>query len=91
MCVAQALTQFLIHFSWNVLKWYTSMKYANYFKGGGLFMTDEEKVLLDFLKVNSAYEAKVIPGTSTFTFMTKLTGIPQVWKLDEEGEAVSVH
>ena len=49
-------------------------------------MTDEEKVLLDFLKVNSAYEAKVVPGTSTFTFMTKLTGIPQVWKLDEEGK-----
>lgn len=49
-------------------------------------MTDEEKVLLDFLKVNSAYEAKVVPGTSTFTFLTKLTGIPQVWKLDENGE-----
>ena len=74
------------YYSCDVLKWYTSMKCMNYFEGGGLFMTDEEKVLLDFLKVNSAYEAKVVPGTSTFTFMTKLTGIPQVWKLDEEGE-----
>ncbi|MDN4608062.1 S9 family peptidase [Sporosarcina highlanderae] len=49
-------------------------------------MSDEEKVLLDFLKVNSAYEAKVIPGTGTFTFLSKLTGIPQVWKLDSNGE-----
>lgn len=48
-------------------------------------MTDEEKLLLDFLKVNSAYDAKVIQGTETFTFLSKLTGIPQVWKLDEDG------
>ncbi|WP_339251571.1 S9 family peptidase [Sporosarcina sp. FSL W8-0480] len=51
-------------------------------------MSDEEKVLLDFLKVNSAYEAKVIPGTGTFTFLSKLTGIPQVWTLDPSGEPI---
>lgn len=51
-------------------------------------MSEVEKVLIDFLKVNSAYEAKVIPGTGTFTFLSKLTGIPQVWKLDSNGEPV---
>lgn len=51
-------------------------------------MNEEEKVLFDFLKVNSAYEAKVIPGTGTFTFLSKLTGIPQVWKLNSEGKPV---
>ncbi|MCM3709099.1 S9 family peptidase [Sporosarcina luteola] len=49
-------------------------------------MTDEEKLLLDFLTVNSAYEAKVVQGTETFTFLSKMTGIPQVWKLDATGE-----
>lgn len=48
-------------------------------------MNHDEKELLDFLTVDSAYDAKVIPGTEEFTFITKKTGFPQVWKMDKKG------
>ncbi|MCG3088231.1 S9 family peptidase [Sporosarcina cyprini] len=57
-------------------------------------MKEEEKILLDFLKVDSAYDASVIPGTEDFTFITKKSGLPQVWKLDEKGDSfqfIEVH
>lgn len=48
----------------------------------------EEELLLEYLTVNSAYEPQAIPQHGTFTFISKITGIPQVWTLGEEGEPV---
>ncbi|SIT74176.1 prolyl oligopeptidase family serine peptidase [Edaphobacillus lindanitolerans] len=46
----------------------------------------EEELLLEYLTVNSAYEPQAIPETERFTFISKITGIPQVWTLGENGE-----
>ena len=67
------------------------MKYANYFKGGGLLMTDEEKVLLDFLKVNSAYEAKVVPGTEHIHIYDEINRHPTSVETQRGRRAVSIH
>ncbi|WP_052455700.1 S9 family peptidase [Bhargavaea cecembensis] len=48
----------------------------------------EEELLLEYLTVNSADEPQAIPQHETFTFISKITGIPQVWTLGEEGEPV---
>lgn len=38
--------------------------------------------------MKSAYQSQAIPGKNTFTFVSKLTGIPQVWTLDENQKPV---
>ncbi|WP_423801868.1 S9 family peptidase [Neobacillus sp. SAB-20_R2A] len=45
-------------------------------------MSFQDKELISFLTVNSAYQSKVIPGSERFTFISKITGLPQVWTLD---------
>ncbi|MFD2044774.1 S9 family peptidase [Ornithinibacillus salinisoli] len=40
----------------------------------------EEQQLLAYLKAHGAVEPKVIPGKKEVTFLSKSTGIPQVWK-----------
>jgi dipeptidyl aminopeptidase/acylaminoacyl peptidase len=47
-----------------------------------------EEELLEYLKVKSAYQSQGIPGTDKFTFISKLTGIPQVYTLNETQEPV---
>lgn len=44
--------------------------------------------LLAYLTVNTAYQSQAIPTKNTFTFISKLTGIPQVWTLDENKKPV---
>ncbi|WOV88125.1 S9 family peptidase [Sporosarcina oncorhynchi] len=46
--------------------------------------------LIDYLTVNAAYEPAAIPTTRAFTFLTKLTGMPQLWTLDEKDEPVQL-
>lgn len=42
------------------------------------------KDLLNFIDISNAYEAQMIPGKNTFTFISNQTGIPQAWILDDE-------
>src|SRR5699024_12288247 len=48
-------------------------------------MTPEEK-LNTYLQAQSAYDSKAIPGKNAFTFLSKKTGMPQVWTLDAMGK-----
>ncbi|ANF98904.1 peptidase S9 [Paenibacillus bovis] len=43
-------------------------------------------MLMDYLTVQSAYHPVVIPGHNRWTCFSKLTGIPQLWTLDESGD-----
>lgn len=51
-------------------------------------MSVAEKELISYLTVNSAYQSKAISGSENFTFISKITGIPQVWTLDHNGKPV---
>lgn len=44
--------------------------------------------LLEYLKVNTAYKSQAIPGNDGFTFISKRTGMPQIWTLDEQQNPV---
>ncbi|WP_223069759.1 hypothetical protein [Paenibacillus caui] len=50
-------------------------------------MSDHE-LLLDYLTVKAAYQPKAIPTRNAWTFFSKMTGIPQVWTLDEQQQPV---
>ena len=39
--------------------------------------------LLAYLQVKSAFQSMAIPNQNQFTFLSKLTGIPQLWKWNE--------
>lgn len=45
-------------------------------------------MIMDYLQVKSAYQLKVVPKTNELTFLTKLTGIAQVWSWDEQTASV---
>ncbi|MFD1447602.1 S9 family peptidase [Oceanobacillus profundus] len=47
-----------------------------------------EKTLLSYLKSYRAYEPSVIPGQQAITFLTNKTGLPQVWKWDDQASEV---
>jgi dipeptidyl aminopeptidase/acylaminoacyl peptidase len=47
-----------------------------------------EEELLEYLKVKSAYQSQAVPGTDKFTFISKLTGIPQVYTLNEAQQPI---
>ncbi|MEZ7172838.1 alpha/beta fold hydrolase [Sporosarcina sp. OR05] len=51
-------------------------------------MVDQKDILLDLLTVHSAYDVQAIQRTGDFTFLSKLSGLPQVWKLDENDEPI---
>lgn len=51
-------------------------------------MRPEYKDYMHFLTVTPAYSPKKIPGKNRFTFITKITGIPQIWTLDENQNPV---
>lgn len=53
-----------------------------------LHIMEEHEELLAYLNVVSAEQSQAIPGGETFTFITKLTGIPQLFTLDQHGEPV---
>lgn len=42
---------------------------------------------MDYLQVKSAYQLKVVPQTDELTFLTKLTGIAQLWRWDEASQS----
>ncbi|WP_100011519.1 S9 family peptidase [Lentibacillus sediminis] len=42
----------------------------------------DEQTLLQYLKVSGAYQPAAIPGEHAFTFLSKESGLPQVWKWD---------
>lgn len=42
---------------------------------------------MDYLQVKSAYQLKVVPQTDELTFLTKLTGIAQLWRWDEGSQS----
>ncbi|WP_099159709.1 S9 family peptidase [Virgibacillus ndiopensis] len=44
----------------------------------------KDQTLFTYLNVYGAYQPKVIPTQKAFTFISKETGIPQVWRWDEE-------
>ncbi|HEX7064997.1 MAG TPA: S9 family peptidase [Bacillales bacterium] len=46
-------------------------------------MVSTEEKLLAYLNAKSAYQSQAIPTKNKFTFISKLTGIPQMWTLDE--------
>lgn len=48
-------------------------------------MTKEQE-LLDYLNVVTAEQSAAIPKTNQFTFISKITGLPQLWTLDERAE-----
>lgn len=50
-------------------------------------MINQEE-LLEYLQVNAAFKSQAIPNKGTFTFVSKITGIPQIWTLDENKEPV---
>lgn len=50
-------------------------------------MINEEK-LLAYLNAQAAYSSSAVPKKNTFTYITKLTGIPQVWTLDQQQQPV---
>lgn len=41
-------------------------------------------MILDYLQVKSAYQLKVVPQRREITFLSKLTGIAQLWRWNEE-------
>lgn len=49
---------------------------------------DIDDNLLDFLKVHTAYQCRVIPNQNKFTFISKKSGFPEVWTLDENMRSV---
>lgn len=49
-------------------------------------MMNEEEELLAYLHVVAAEQTQAIPGGKSFTFISKLTGIPQVFTLDGHGK-----
>lgn len=50
-------------------------------------MPNEGK-LLAYLNATSAYSSQAIPTKNKFTFISKMTGIPQVWTLNDKHEPV---
>ncbi|WP_163969732.1 S9 family peptidase [Oceanobacillus halotolerans] len=48
----------------------------------------KDETLLNYLTVHGAYQPSVIPNRQAFTFLSKETGIPQVWKWDETAKKV---
>ncbi|ARJ38932.1 peptidase S9 [Sporosarcina ureae] len=46
----------------------------------------EEEILVDFLKVNSAFQSQAISGKGEFTFLSKFTGKAELWKLNEKNK-----
>lgn len=54
--------------------------------GEGKMINQEE--LLEYLQVNAAYKSQVIPKKETFTFVSKITGMPQIWTLNEKQNPV---
>lgn len=46
----------------------------------------EQEELLAYLNVVAAEQSKAIPNKDSFTFISKITGIPQLWTIDEHGE-----
>ncbi|MGG1659857.1 S9 family peptidase [Brevibacillus sp. NRS-1366] len=44
-------------------------------------------MILDYLQVKSAYQLKVVPKKRELTFLSKLTGIAQLYCWNEEGQA----
>jgi len=48
----------------------------------------KQSLLTNYLKVNEAYEPRVVPGKSEITFLSKKSGMPQVWKWDEREQLV---
>lgn len=50
-------------------------------------MNTDEK-LLAYLTAKSAYQSKAISKEQGFTFISKITGIPQIWTLNGRGEPV---
>lgn len=44
-------------------------------------------MILDYLQVKSAYQLKVVPQKQELTFVTKLTGIAQLWRWNPEQAA----
>lgn len=51
-------------------------------------MVSHKNELLSYLTVKSAYQSQAIPNKNKFTFISKLTGLPQVWTLDENQQTV---
>lgn len=47
-----------------------------------------DKKIVTYMNVNGAYQPKVIPKSSTFTFLSKRSGMPQVWTLDDDQKPV---
>lgn len=41
-------------------------------------------MILEYLQVKSAYQSKAVPNRDEITFLTKITGIPQLWMWKEE-------
>lgn len=48
--------------------------------------TEENQTLQAYLSVLSAYQPQVVPGRNRVTFVTKKTGLPQLWSWDAETE-----
>lgn len=48
----------------------------------------KEDQLLAYLNAKSAYQSKTIPTKNKFTFLSKLTGMPQVWTLGEDEKPI---
>lgn len=48
-------------------------------------MLEQDALLQEYLKVNKAYAPAAIPGTGTFTFLSQLSGIPQIWTQGKDG------
>ena len=44
-----------------------------------------DTMLMDYLTVHSAYHPIAIPGRNRWTYFSKMTGIPQLWTLDDSG------
>lgn len=53
-----------------------------------MYLLNQEEELLEYLTVKSAYQCKAIPGRNKFTFLSKLTGIPQIWTMDDNQQPV---
>lgn len=47
--------------------------------------------LLAFLRVDSAYQPQAVPGRRSFTFLSKRTGIPQLWTWTEAGADMAIN
>lgn len=44
-------------------------------------------LLTRYLEIDEAYEPRVIPGQRALTFISKKSGLPQVWKWDEQQQS----